>query len=166
MAHRSSTSPTTGSIDGQSAESGIAGDSLALKATTSPSMGPVFSPDGQWIAYHGASASESADQTHPDRWRVADDHRAGPSTLTGMSWDESGIVYSDGRNGIFRVSPNGGTPEQLVRLEDEYRRVGPAAAAWRRRRAVHAGQSTSRRAIQLVGATLRSSCNHSLSGAA
>jgi Tol biopolymer transport system component len=42
-----------------------------------------------------------------------------------MSWDASGIVYSDGRSGIFRVSANGGMPEQLMRVEDGYAAWGP-----------------------------------------
>jgi Tol biopolymer transport system component len=85
---------------------------------------PVFSPDGQWIAYHGASASENAVKRIPIEGgsptivvRIA--------TPAGMSWDDSGIVYSVGREGIFRVSPNGGTPEHLVRLEDGFGAWGP-----------------------------------------
>ena len=86
--------------------------------------GPMFSPDGQWVAYHGASASENAVRRIPIKG-------GSPTTVVrtpnpaGMSWDDSGIVYSDGRNGIFRVSPNGGTPEQLVRLEEGYAAWGP-----------------------------------------
>jgi eukaryotic-like serine/threonine-protein kinase len=82
-------------------------------------MQPVFSPDGQWIAYHGASTSENAVRRIP----VAG---GSPSTIvlgsnpSGMTWDERGIVYSTGRNGIFRVSPQGGTPEQLVRVDNGY----------------------------------------------
>jgi len=82
-------------------------------------MGPVFSPDGQWIAYHATSASEEAIKRIPLSG-------GSPTTILrtanpfGMSWDDSGILYSAGRDGIFRISANGGTPEQLIRLgEDE-----------------------------------------------
>jgi serine/threonine-protein kinase len=85
---------------------------------------PVFSPDGQWIAYHGSSASDSAIRRMPllggsptTILRIAD--------TAGMSWGERGLVYSDGRAGIFRVSPNGGQADQLVRLDDEHRAYGP-----------------------------------------
>ena len=87
-------------------------------------MGPVFSPDGQWLAYHGNSSSDTAIRRIP----IAG---GSPTTIvktnnpTGMSWDDRGIVYASGLAGIFRVSPNGGKPEQLVRLEDGYAAWGP-----------------------------------------
>jgi serine/threonine protein kinase len=86
--------------------------------------GPVFSPDGQWLAYHGISSSDAAIRRIP----IAG---GSPTTIletsnpTGMSWDDRGIVYASGVRGIFRVSPSGGEPEQLVRLEDGYAAWGP-----------------------------------------
>jgi len=90
---------------------------------------PVFSPDGKWIAFHGASASENAIRRIP--------LTGGPSTTIvrvdspyGISWDERGIVYAandDGtaQSGIFRVSPDGGTPVQLVRLDADQTAYSP-----------------------------------------
>jgi serine/threonine-protein kinase len=88
-------------------------------------MGPVFSPDGQWIAYYGASSSENAIRRIPINGGSATTIVQTTSNPAGMSWDESGIVYSDGRNGIFRVTANSSTPEQIVRLEDGYAPWGP-----------------------------------------
>jgi serine/threonine-protein kinase len=93
--------------------------------------GPVFSPDGKWIAFH-ASASDAAIRRIP--------LTGGASTAVarvespyGMSWDQSGIVYAasdrDGRIGIFRVSAEGGTPEQLVRLDADQAAYGPQILA-------------------------------------
>ncbi len=87
-------------------------------------MGPVFSPDGQWIAYHATSASEEAIKRIPL-------NGGSPTTILrtgnpfGMSWDDSGILYSAGRDGIFRISANGGTPEQLIRLDEDLAAWGP-----------------------------------------
>jgi serine/threonine protein kinase len=96
---------------------GTDGDDLTV-------VSPVFSPDGQWIAYHGTSASQSAIRRIPI-------DGGSPITIVqavspyGMSWDDSGIVYSDGRSGILRVSPNGGTPEVLVRGDENHALWGP-----------------------------------------
>src|SRR4029453_4634481 len=88
---------------------------------------PVFSPDGRWIAYHGSSTSGDALR------RISID--GGPPTTivrttnpAGMSWDAGGIVYASGgvgENGVFRVSPNGGQPELLVRLDGDHLAWGP-----------------------------------------
>ena len=72
---------------------------------------PVFSPDSRSIAY-----VNSLDRTLK---RIA---LSGGASVTvcpietipwGLSWDASGIVF-EMRNGVFRVSANGGKPEQLI----------------------------------------------------
>ena len=69
---------------------------------------PVFSPDGQFIAYYhgafrkigtGGGAEVTLSEGDPP-W--------------GMSWSADWIVFGQAANGVMRVSTNGGTPEQLV----------------------------------------------------
>jgi serine/threonine-protein kinase len=90
-------------------------------------LNPVFSPDGKWIAFFGSSASGNAIMRIPQT--------GGPATTIarvdnpyGMSWGERGIVYAADTgesNGIFRVSPDGGTPAQLVRIDVDQIALSP-----------------------------------------
>jgi len=76
---------------------------------------PVFSPDGNSVAYW------SMDGSVLERVSV----RGGtPVTITkatvpfGMSWGtDDQIVYGEGSKGIFRVSAKGGMPENIVKPE-------------------------------------------------
>ena len=96
---------------------------------------PVFSPDGRSIAFYAV-----ADQTLK---RIA---ITGGAAVTicpadnpfGISWGPDGIVFGQGSKGIMRVSPNGGTPDVLVRVKDGEDGAWPAGAAGRAARAVHA----------------------------
>ena len=80
---------------------------------------PVFSPDGKsvafwsggaikWIPVNGGTASTITQSVNP----------------IGMEWDESGIVFASD-NDIFRVSPEGGTPELIVDLPSGHTPLGP-----------------------------------------
>ena len=93
---------------------------LETKAIASVTLGvleqPVFSPDGQSIAFLASGDSVIR--------RI--DLRGGvPVTLGkvdalyGMSWDETGIVYGDNGKTIMRVSASGGKPELLVTFKDD-----------------------------------------------
>jgi serine/threonine-protein kinase len=79
-------------------------------------LNPVFSPDGQTLAFFS-----SADQSLK---RLAVSGGA-PVTICpaaapyGMSWDDHGIVFGQGAKGILRVSPNGGTPEVIATVESD-----------------------------------------------
>ena len=83
---------------------------------------PVFSPDGRSVAFYAA-----ADQT------IKTIPVTGGAALTvcpadapyGMSWGPDGIVFGQGRKGIMRVSPNGGAPDVVVRVEDNEEAHGP-----------------------------------------
>jgi serine/threonine-protein kinase len=83
---------------------------------------PVFSPDGRSVAFFAF-----ADQTLK---KVA---ITGGAAVTicpagnpfGMNWGPDGIVFGQGSKGIMRVSPNGGTPEVLVRVKDGEEAHGP-----------------------------------------
>jgi len=80
-------------------------------------LNPVFSPDGQSLAFFAL-----ADNTLKRLSVVG----GVPVTVCrsqgvpyGMSWDESGILYADGSRGILRCPSSGGMPEPLVKVEPE-----------------------------------------------
>ena len=74
---------------------------------------PVFSPDGQSIAYavaaSGGGQIKKVSVTGGAAVTVCD-----IGSVLGMSWGEQGIVIGQGPKGIVRVSPNGGQPEVLL----------------------------------------------------
>jgi len=81
-------------------------------AGTEDASNPFFSPDGRWLGFILQRAL----------WKV--DMAGGPPTpicqtggvVFGASWgDDGSIVYSLGRDGLWRVSGSGGTPERLTR---------------------------------------------------
>ena len=83
---------------------------------------PVFSPDGQSLLFYARS-----DQTIK---RIA---IGGGTAVTicraegpfGISWTTDGIVFGQGRQGIMRVSAEGGTPALLVAAGDDEELHGP-----------------------------------------
>ena len=87
------------------------------------SASPVFSPDGEWIAFY--SGRERSIQ------KVSVSGGT-PFTLTevsdapsGISWDGDHIVFAQRGLGILRVSPDGGKPEVLVKSEPGTHLAGP-----------------------------------------
>jgi serine/threonine-protein kinase len=85
-------------------------------------LSPVFSPDGQSIAF----------------WSVADGTVkriaiSGGTAVTicpatrpfGMSWDTDGILFGQGPAGIMRVRASGGKPELLLKIGDGEVAYGP-----------------------------------------
>jgi serine/threonine-protein kinase len=85
-------------------------------------LNPAFSPDGRAIVFWA-----SADRTLKT---VA---AAGGAAVTvcpaerphGIRWHPGGIVFGQGSQGILRVSPNGGKPEQLVSVSASEQAYGP-----------------------------------------
>ena len=82
---------------------------------------PAFSPDNHWIAFHATSDStiKRVPLAGGSPTTIVQS-----SSMTGMSWSE-GIVFARASEGIFVVSPNGGKPEQIVRLENDEAAWGP-----------------------------------------
>ena len=83
---------------------------------------PVFSPDGRSVAF----------------WALGDRTLktvavSGGAAVTicpadnpyGIDWGPDGIVFGQGSKGIMRVSPNGGAPEVIVRVNDGEQAYGP-----------------------------------------
>ncbi len=89
---------------------------------SSPVINPVFSPDGRSIAFYSP-----ADQSLK---RIA---VIGGAAVTigsctnpfGMSWGADGILVGQGGRGVLRVSPNGGTPEVVVKTNADEFAHGP-----------------------------------------
>ena len=87
---------------------------IAGSESLSGVLNPVFSPDGQSIAYYN-----NADRTLK---RIAVGGGA-PVTVCetapvfGLSWDEHGILVGQGPQGILRVSAGGGVPEVVAAIE-------------------------------------------------
>jgi Tol biopolymer transport system component len=71
---------------------------------------PVFSPDGQWLAYRSQADGSIK------RISIAGGAPATICTVgnvTGLSWSEQGILFTQ-EKGVLRVSPSGGVPEVIA----------------------------------------------------
>lgn len=68
---------------------------------------PFFSPDGEWIAYNDGQTLYKIPTAGGAAVSIAP---VAPGAMG--SWSVEGIVFADTR-GLFRVSPDGGTPEAL-----------------------------------------------------
>jgi serine/threonine-protein kinase len=83
---------------------------------------PVFSPDGQSIAFY--SIGDATLKRIPV---------TGGASVTicsadnpyGMSWGDDGLIFGQGAKGILRVSQNGGTPEVIVSVKEDEVAHGP-----------------------------------------
>ena len=93
-------------------------------AGTEDAMGisnPAFSPDGRSIAF--VSSQERAVK------RVAVTGGAATAIcpigvdIFSLVWDSSGILFSQGRDGILRCSPSGGAAEKVVTVNAKGRRL-------------------------------------------
>jgi serine/threonine-protein kinase len=90
---------------------------------------PLFAPDGQSIAFFSLAGSTDG-RTGVTLKRIPITGGA-PLTLAttdfpvGASWGPNGILIGQGRGGIVRVSPNGGTPERIVGVGADEEAHGP-----------------------------------------
>ena len=84
--------------------------------TTSGARNPFFSPNGQWIGYwaEGKLQKISINGGAP----VALCH---VNRISGASWTDDDIVFAQGREGVWRVSANGGEPENIVPVDPDAR---------------------------------------------
>ena len=85
-------------------------------------INPVFSPDGQSVAFYttGDATIKRIAVTGGAAVTIA------PATLPfGMSWGPDGIVFGQAGAGILRVSAAGGTPQVLVKLNEDETADGP-----------------------------------------
>ena len=81
------------------------------EAVTAPAL---FSPDGRSIAFFGDGAIKRIAASGGVAVTVCP-----AEGLFGMTWDSGGIVFGQGRKGIFVCPPDGGAPKQLVAVRDD-----------------------------------------------
>ena len=77
---------------------------------------PVFSPDGEWIAFR--SVGDATIKRLPVTGGVPVTICA-QQTPFGLNWSDAGILFGQFGKGIFRVAPEGGTPEVIVPIADD-----------------------------------------------
>jgi serine/threonine-protein kinase len=92
---------------------------------TASAFSPVFSPDGQSIAFLSQAdrAVKKVAVSGGAVVTICPVVDALPRVL-GMTWDAGGIVFGQGK-GIMRVSANGGQPEVLISVKDGEVIYGP-----------------------------------------
>ena len=79
---------------------------------TEESDGPVFSPDGEWIAFGAAGKLHKVPAAGGPSVVLAD------SVTSGPGWGLDGtIMYNRASDGLWRVPASGGTPERLTTLD-------------------------------------------------
>jgi serine/threonine-protein kinase len=78
---------------------------------------PAFSPDGQSIAFTAAAPAGPTIFKIPIRGGTPIPLATTTSTPIDISWTPEGILWGAGRQGIRRVSAEGGPPEQLVTVK-------------------------------------------------
>ncbi|HUE90237.1 MAG TPA: protein kinase [Vicinamibacterales bacterium] len=74
---------------------------------------PVFSPDGQWVAFRsvGDATLKRLPVTGGAPVTICKNE-----TPFGLNWSEHGLLFGEYGKGILRVSPDGGTPEVIVAI--------------------------------------------------
>src|SRR5262245_14657048 len=99
-------------------------DAAAIRGTEGQGRQPFFSPDGQWIGFYqgGYLKKISINGGAPIALCEAENP-------WGVSWtNDNTILYGQGVQGsagIWRVSSEGGKPQQLVKVEDGQIAQGP-----------------------------------------
>jgi Tol biopolymer transport system component len=93
----------------------LATEEVRHLSATSNVRNPVFSPEGDWIAYFSVADSEI---------RKVATSGGGSTALTdatppfGVSWEADGTILFGQPSGVMRVSENGGAPELTVVARD------------------------------------------------
>jgi hypothetical protein len=86
-----------------------------IPATQPPLTTPVFSPDGRSIAF---AAARTLRRIQVDGGTPSTIATLG-APLQGMSWHDDTLLLGQAGSGIWRVSANGGTPEQIIAVGDD-----------------------------------------------
>ena len=93
------------------------------RGSASP-FAPVFSPDGQSIAFFSQVDGAVKEIAASGGAAVTICQVDGAPRVLGMTWDAGGIVFGHAK-GIMRVSANGGQPQVLVSAKDGELVYGP-----------------------------------------
>jgi Tol biopolymer transport system component len=98
----------------------IPGTELPVADLGTTITSPVFSPDGNSIAFFSSGAIKRIPLSGGSPTTIS------PATNPrGISWNRRGIVFAGEDGKIFLVSPNGGKPEELVSLKNAEIAYGP-----------------------------------------
>jgi Tol biopolymer transport system component len=81
---------------------------------------PVFSPDGQWLAYWSLGTLSKVAISGGPPVKLAE-----LDNPLGMSWSGDGLLVGQGQKGILRVPDNGGRLEAVIRVKDGELAHGP-----------------------------------------
>ena len=103
-------------------------ESRALTGTGTIALNPVFSPDGDSIAFTALSENGPSLRRIPATGGVVTTIATFPEStnFAGLSWGPDGIlVGTTAKGGIFRVAPEGGTPERIIAVNDNEIVHGP-----------------------------------------
>jgi serine/threonine-protein kinase len=83
-------------------------DALQLSGLSGFGAGaPLFSPDGQWIAFTDGQVLMKVPSSGGQVVQIAE---SGPAAIA--NWGDAGIVFG-AMNGLFAIAPEGGVPRQL-----------------------------------------------------
>jgi Tol biopolymer transport system component len=101
------------------------GDFVERPLLETSGTSPTFSPDGRSIVFFADGALKRVDVTGGVAVTLCPVKVSG----FGLSWSTNGIFFAQGNEGVFRVSPNGGTPERIVALGAGELAFGPQMLA-------------------------------------
>ena len=106
-------------------------------AGTEGAINPMFSPDGQELAFWADSTLKRIAIGGGVPVTIS----RGGQVPSGGSWGRDGIVFAVAGSGIVRVSPEDGKPTVVIAIDSAVGRAGQSAYAARRpHRAVHAAR--------------------------
>ena len=86
---------------------------------------PAFSPDGRSIAFFARADRTLKRIAVTGGTAVTICAVGAPGRLVRLELGPDGIVFGQGSKGVMRVSPDGGTPEVIVRVKDGEEAYGP-----------------------------------------
>jgi serine/threonine protein kinase len=81
---------------------------------TNGAIGPVFSPDGEWIGFY---AGDKYNKISVQGGVVVP--LAGGAPFAGASWSEDGSIITGGSTGLIRIPSGGGAPTKVTELANE-----------------------------------------------
>ena len=97
-------------------------EALPIRGTEGSPRVPFFSPDGLSVGYRDAAAGELRRIAVTGGTPVS---LTRASALYGASWESEDTILYGLADGVWRVSANGGVPEQLVRIDATELLYGP-----------------------------------------
>ena len=97
-------------------------DAYPIRGTNGAPSAPFYSPDGQTLGYWDAAAGELRRIAVGGGTPVS---LTRASALYGAHWERDGTIVYGQQDGIWRVSANGGEPQQIVRIEANELVYGP-----------------------------------------